>query len=119
MGEGLISKVCVWNYTRGNVGYDNELEYNMLLEELDEYAEAIVNKDVVEEADALADIIFVAIGSLYKITNNANAVKEILDIVCDANEQKGHKKDKDGKIIKDRTTFISPEINIHRVLENL
>jgi len=112
MTDRLVQRVCDWNYVRDNVQYDEELEYSMLSEELEEYG---VARDLVDHADALADIIFVAVGSLYKITHSAEAVKEILDIVCTANDAKGTKKNDAGKVTKPED-FIGPELAIEGIL---
>ena len=41
----------------------NELRYNLIKEELEELKQAIVNKDLLEVADALTDILYVAYGA--------------------------------------------------------
>ena len=41
----------------------NELRYNLIKEELEELKQAIVNKDLLEVADALTDIIYVTYGA--------------------------------------------------------
>lgn len=111
----LINRVADWNYTRQNIKYNSELEYIMLEEELDEFYEAHLGNDAVSQADALADIVFVALGSLYKLTGDHHKVEEIMEAVCNANDQKGTKKNKKGKIMKEKD-FIPPEVSIKRIL---
>ena len=41
----------------------NELRYNLIKEELDEFKEALENKDLLEVADALTDILYVTYGA--------------------------------------------------------
>ncbi len=41
----------------------NELRYNLIKEELEEFKQAIDNKDLLEVADALTDILYVAYGA--------------------------------------------------------
>ena len=41
----------------------NDLRYNLVKEELEELKQAIVNKDLLEVADALTDIIYVTYGA--------------------------------------------------------
>ena len=41
----------------------NELRYNLIKEELEELKQAIVNKDLLEAADALTDILYVTYGA--------------------------------------------------------
>ena len=41
----------------------NQLRYNLIYEELEELKQAIVNKDLLEVADALTDILYVTYGA--------------------------------------------------------
>ena len=41
----------------------NDLRYNLILEEVDELKQAINNKDLLEVADALTDILYVTYGA--------------------------------------------------------
>ena len=41
----------------------NELRYNLISEELEEFKQAMVNKDILEVADALTDILYVTYGA--------------------------------------------------------
>ena len=41
----------------------NELRYNLIKEELEEFKQAITNKDLLEVADALTDILYVTYGA--------------------------------------------------------
>ena len=41
----------------------NDLRYNLIKEELDEFKQAIDNKDLLEVADALTDILYVTYGA--------------------------------------------------------
>ncbi len=111
-----IHEICSWNEERELTGYYNKLEFAMLSEELDEYMEACLSGDVVDQADALADIIFVAVGSLYKLCKaDMDKVDDILLTVTAANNLKGNGT-KGGKITKP-TDFVSPEASIKRILE--
>ena len=56
--------------------------------------------------DALGDLIFIASGSIGKLEADP---AQVLNTICDANDQKGIKKDSDGKIIKDTNTFVEPK----------
>ena len=105
MTDNLIDRVSTWNYVRDNVGYDEDLEYDMLFEELEEYG---VARSDVDQLDALCDIVFVALGSMYKMLGTPAKVREAMDIVCNANDAKGTKKNDDGKIIKPKD-FKGPE----------
>lgn len=55
--------------------------------------------------DAIGDIIFIAIGTIYKLGYDP---VDVLTIICDHNDTKGSLKDADGKIIKDES-FVEPE----------
>ena len=112
MTDKIVERICTWNYVRDNIGYDEELEYDMLFEEIEEYG---VSRDLDNQAKELADIVFVAIGSLYKMTGSPSRTKEILDIVISHNDNKGTKKDKNGKIQKVKQEPCEPKI--HKVLQ--
>lgn len=110
----MVNDICTWNYTRGNAVFDEKLEYEMLLEELVEFYEATT---AVDRADALADIIFVAVGSLYKLTGSAHKAESIMAEVITANFKKGSTKDENGKIVKPQD-FVGPEKEIAKILED-
>jgi predicted HAD superfamily Cof-like phosphohydrolase len=110
-----ITAVVDWNEERELLKYNPRLEYTMLAEELNEYLEAIVEGDEVAQADALGDIIFVAIGSLSKMTGSLLKTIEILQAIEIANRQKG-KDTKSGKIVKP-AKFIGPEKRIKEILD--
>jgi predicted HAD superfamily Cof-like phosphohydrolase len=110
-----ITDICDWNAIRGNTEYYPVLEGGMLDEELDEFLDAYNNNDIVEQADALADIIFVAVGALYKLTGaDETKVLDILHAVTEANNLKP--KDRvDGKIIKG-ADYKEPQPKIAEIL---
>jgi predicted HAD superfamily Cof-like phosphohydrolase len=92
-------------------------EINMLQEELDELHEAFKNNDRVEIADALADIIYVAMGTMAK---HGMDYERIMHEVCQSNESKYQKdsetdelvlvKNENGKIVKGEN-FKSPDLS--------
>ena len=85
-----IYEICNWNEERGLTKYLPSLEYKMLDEEVEEYMEACITAEVVDQADAIADIIFVAVGSLYKLCEgDLSKVDDILLAVTAANNTKG------------------------------
>ena len=82
----------------------------------DEDREDLILDIRVDEADALADIVFVAIGGLYKLTGcREDKVEDILKAVIEANNNKG-KDTKDGKIVKPKG-FVGPEEKIRDLIE--
>jgi len=113
MHDRIIENISTWNFVRGNIEFNENLEYDMLVEEVNEFRDAKTPEDT---ADALADIIFVAIGSLYKLSGKASSVKGIMDEVIAANYRKGKKKNEAGKIIKPNN-FVGPEEGIKKILQ--
>ena len=96
-------KVIEWNEKAGNEKWDidYELEYNMLLEELQETREAMQKDDVREIVDWLIDIIFVSIWSLHKLGLTGYDIGESFNEVCRSNDTKHpYYKDRSGKIKK-------------------
>ena len=126
--DKVIDGVVNWNADRGllDKGFDIQLEMGMILEEVLEgfgYPREVAKEKSLKMAkklnakspmhnavsltdtiDAFGDIIFIAIGSLAKLGANPEAV---LSDILKANQQKGNKVDKNGKIIKD-DNFVEP-----------
>jgi len=112
--HNLVEDIYQWNNERGliNKRFDLDLEYDMLKEEL---IELLVAEDKVEVADALGDIIFVALGSLIKLTKSEQKVNDIMLAITAANNQKQQEVSGIGKILKP-DNFIGPEEMIGRIL---
>ena len=110
----MINDISTWNYVRRNRNFDKKLEYNMIVEEIQEFYEAETDVDM---ADALADIIFVAVGSLYKLTGDSFKAESIMAAVLKANYEKGAKKDMNGKTVKP-SDFVGPEAKIAEILDS-
>ncbi len=51
----------------------NQLRYNLIKEELDEFKKALVNDDLLEVADALTDILYVTYGAGHAFGINLDA----------------------------------------------
>jgi len=116
MNTDILLEIMQWNEDRENLGYSCVREGAMLQEELDELGDAYRNGTIVDEADAYADIIFVAVGSLFKLCGgDSQKVHDILMIVTAANNLKTQAKDVDGKIIKPEG-FARPEGMIAEIL---
>lgn len=98
-GEAMdvFGRVGFWNQDRGLDEYDCMHEYSMLDEELTEY---LFSGDKANEAKELSDIIFVAVGSLIKLTGSPKKAEKIFELVCNNNDLKG-KETIAGKVIKD------------------
>jgi len=111
-----VGEVQNWNEVRDNLRYSSRLEYAMLDEELEEYMEAALTGDRVGQADALADILVVATGALFKLCEgNPYKFDDIMLAVTTANNTKADKKNEQGKIVKP-VDFIGPESMIESIL---
>ena len=93
----MFNRIYEWNKIRDNLEYNKGKEYRMLDEELIEY---LIAEDLANEAKELADIIFVAIGSLVKLTGSPAVAESIMNRVIMHNNTKGSQKDENGKVIK-------------------
>ena len=115
MNMNFIKRITKWNEERGNNSgeIDVSLEHDMLLEEVTEFYGS--EKDV-DKLDALADTIFVAIGSMYKLGLTPQQIDKAINIVCDANEKKLSDKKDNGKISKP-VGFVGPEAQLQRILD--
>lgn len=67
----IAERVIDWNSKRYDQVYNSELAVNLLLEET---AELFATNDKVEKLDAVGDIVFVAIGVLWKLGFTANQI---------------------------------------------
>jgi len=97
-----IKKAIDRNIAVNNIGYINpDLEIAMLQEELSETAEALKKGDLIESVDWLIDIIFVAIGTMYKLWLSSDKITACRDEVCRSNDSKlPFTKWEDGKVKK-------------------
>ncbi len=105
-----------WNHDRGNTPdtLDWNLEIAMLQEELDELKTATED---VDRLDALIDLNFVLKGTLSKMNLAPEDIVDAETVVLHANQQKSKVKDSNGKIIKDKSTFIEPEPELQKILD--
>jgi len=93
--------------------------YDWIMEEAEEFMDAIYDKDIVESADALLDCIYFCVGTLvemgirpqklFEIIQNANMTKLFPD-------GKPHYRD-DGKVIKP-DNWIDPHYLLYREIKN-
>ena len=111
-----IDDVQDWNEIRDNLRYTSSLEYAMLDEELEEFMEAALIGDKVGQADALADLLVVATGALYKLVDgDPYKFDDIMLAVTAANNTKSDKKNSVGKIEKP-DNFVGPETIIESII---
>ena len=117
-GTVWVEEVQDWNEERDNLNYKPALEFAMLDEEVEEYMEASLADDLVGQADALADILVVATGSLYKLVGGDKyKFDDVMLAVTAANNCKSYIKNEQGKIIKN-AGFVGPEIMIQGILDD-
>lgn len=116
VNNNWVQEVQSWNEIRDNLHYSPLLEGMMLQEEVEEFGNAFRDNDIVGQADALADILVVATGSLYKLVGgDIQKFEDIMLAVTAANNTKSDKKNEQGKITKPKD-FQSPEPMIRRIL---
>ena len=92
---------------------DYKLEYDMLLEEINEYKEACDNGDLVGILDAIIDVQYLLIGTAYKHGVTSEMLEDAYMEVHRSNMTKLHNgkvvKDSNGKVIKP-DTFSPPNL---------
>jgi len=114
----IINKVFTWNEERGLLkkGYKKELESSFIAEELSELLRGV---DLEDAVDAHIDSVIFQLGALSKILKSPEAVQACFNAVLIANDQKGKALDKDGKVLKDKSTFYEPQEVIKNILEEI
>lgn len=81
----FISRICEWNAKRYKQEYNKELTYSLLKEEVNELADSETDVDTL---DALVDIVYVAIGAMWKLGLDKNQIADAIYAVCNANDTK-------------------------------
>ena len=143
LSDTQVKKIEKWNADRGNTKFDINLEKKMLSEEFAEFYQAEEAKDKLDAIVDFVFVLkgsewkmtinkkfdsalYVFGGKLYslmlddllKILDKSydfmyNVLYDTMNIVVEANQQKGSKKDKDGKVIKPKD-FVKPEDRIQK-----
>lgn len=72
------------------------LEFKMIQEELNEYLQACKDKDLIEVADAIGDMLYLVIGTAYKHGLDCNTLSKVMNEIHRSNMSKLH----NGKVIK-------------------
>lgn len=67
--QAIFERVCKWNAARYEQVYNQELSVALIEEELAEY----YNEDPVEKLDALCDLVFVAMGVVWKFDSKLDS----------------------------------------------
>ncbi len=70
----------------------------------------------VDSLDAIIDTIYIAIGELHKLGLSPEQMVESLQVVHNCNVAKTGQKDSEGKVIKDKDSFIPPEPALQEIL---
>ncbi len=87
-----------------------ELRYNLIKEENEEYLAACEKGDIVEIADALGDILYIAVGTLLR-----HGLQHKIDVVFEEIHRSNMSKlGEDGKVLKGANYF---KLDIKRILE--
>jgi predicted HAD superfamily Cof-like phosphohydrolase len=87
----------------------NELRYNLMKEENEEYLEAVENNDIVEIADALGDMLYILCGTILE-HGLQHKIEEVFDEIQRSNMSKLGEDGKpiyreDGKVMKGPNYF--------------
>lgn len=84
----FIPDVFQWNISADNLNYNRHLEVSMLTEEFAEFIIALKNKDIIETADAFADIITVMSWTCQKLWITVDQLNRTLWEVMQSNMSK-------------------------------
>ena len=99
---------------KANIGHEkNELRFNLMKEENEEYLEAAKNKDMIEVADALGDMLYILCGTILS-HGMQHKITEVFDEIQRSNMSKLGSDGKpiyreDGKVLKGPSYF-KPDI---------
>ena len=100
----------VSNEMKANLGkLKNELRFNLMKEENEEYLEAVENNDIVEIADALGDMLYILCGTILE-HGLQHKIEEVFDEIQRSNMSKLGEDGKpiyreDGKVMKGPNYF--------------
>ena len=97
----------------------NELRFNLMKEENEEYLEAVENNDIVEIADALGDMLYILCGTILE-HGLQHKIEEVFDEIQRSNMSKLGEDGKpiyreDGKVMKGPNYF---KPNFSKILEH-
>ncbi len=119
----ITKRVIKWNSARYEQEHDNQLTEELLRSEVEEFVLASYTGpqgDLIDQIDALCDIVYVALGAMWKLGLSAEQIDKCLSAVCDANDTKvAIKTEAHLKANKVKgPDFIPPEVAIERVLND-
>ena len=112
----MIKRIISWNNQRYPQVYCHNLQAALLEEEVREFEEAVLSSD---RLDALADIVYVAIGAMWKLGLDHDGILRAMHIVCDSNDSKSATRTAPNvKANKDKgSEFIPPEPALRALLK--
>ena len=115
----FINRVVKWNNERYKQEPNGELTADLLFDEIVEYKDAIYGAEV-DQLDALVDIIYVAIGGMWKMGLTPSQINLAIQIVCNSNDTKSvEKTDSNVKANIDKgIEFVAPEPKLQIILDN-
>ena len=85
MREEFIARIIAWNMQRYDQKFDHTLTFNLLQEEVKEFAEA---EHSVDKLDALIDMTYIALGAMWKMGLSQEQIEDAIHVVCDSNASK-------------------------------
>lgn len=83
--KGFITRIINWNKARYSQEYNQDLQIKLLTEEVNELVLSITD---VDRLDALVDIVYIAIGAMWKMGLTNEQIYAAIHIVCDSNDTK-------------------------------
>ena len=80
-----IQSICDWNAARYEQELDVTLTHNLLEEEIEEFYDA---ETALGQLDGLVDVVYVAIGAMWKLGLSPEQIQQAIKAVCDSNDSK-------------------------------
>ena len=97
-----------------------DISHKCLQEELDEFIEALITDDYIDQVDALIDLTYFAFGVLYKLGLTPGQIEACCNAVHEANMQKklgvNAKRATGAADAVKAEGWVSPETRIHKIL---
>ena len=112
----FIRRICNWNWHRYNQEYNHKLTFDLLQEEVIELCDA---KEDVDRLDALVDIVYIAVGAMWKLGLSHDDIERAILVVCDSNDTKTVKRTLSHikANINKGEGFIPPEPRLREILD--
>ena len=110
----FIERIIAWNEARFTQEVKQDMTVRLILEEFAEYSGA---KAPIDRIDACADMIYLAVGAMWREGMDADQITRIVEAVCTANETKSVKEQNpDHKYSSFKTAaFVAPEVAIEGI----